>query len=122
MIPAMETSWSPGQRALVEDSGFMVSAATLFPNLSFVHNWPQIDEAGTVAPFISIRQWQPVSERETEVLSWFAVDARRPSRSSGLLPGVPDVLRLFRHVRAGRRGELGLDHGMAAGAWPGGYC
>ena len=78
MIPAMESSWSPGQRALVEDSGFMVSAATLFPNLSFVHNWPQIDEAGTVAPFISIRQWQPVSERETEVLSWFAVDASAP--------------------------------------------
>jgi phenylpropionate dioxygenase-like ring-hydroxylating dioxygenase large terminal subunit len=78
MIPAMQASWSPGQRALVADSGFMVSAATLFPNLSFVHNWPQIDEAGTVAPFISIRQWQPVSERETEVLSWFAVDASAP--------------------------------------------
>jgi phenylpropionate dioxygenase-like ring-hydroxylating dioxygenase large terminal subunit len=78
MIPAMESSWSPGQRALVEDSGFMVSAATLFPNLSFVHNWPQVDENGTVAPFISIRQWQPVSERETEVLSWFAVDASAP--------------------------------------------
>ena len=56
----------------------MVSAATLFPNLSFVHNWPQIDAAGTVAPFISLRQWQPVSERETEVLSWFAVDAAAP--------------------------------------------
>ena len=56
----------------------MVSAATLFPNLSFVHNWPQIDAAGTVVPFISLRQWQPVSERETEVLSWFAVDAAAP--------------------------------------------
>ena len=33
---------------------------------------------GTVAPFISLRQWQPVSERETEVLSWFAVDAAAP--------------------------------------------
>jgi hypothetical protein len=57
----------------------MVSAATLFPNLSFVHNWPQIDAAGTVVPFISLRQWQPVSERETEVLSWFAVDAAAPA-------------------------------------------
>ena len=56
----------------------MVSAATLFPNLSLVHNWPQIDERGTVAPFVSLRQWQPVSERETEVLSWFAVDAAAP--------------------------------------------
>jgi hypothetical protein len=43
-----------------------------------VHNWPQIDADGTVAPFISLRQWQPVSERETEVLSWFAVDAAAP--------------------------------------------
>ena len=80
MIPAMVSSWSDGQRALVADDGFMVSAATLFPNLSFVHNWPQIDAAGTVVPFISLRQWQPVSERETEVLSWFAVDAAAPER------------------------------------------
>ena len=78
MIPAMASSWSERQRALVEDSGFMVSAATLFPNLSLVHNWPQIDERGTVAPFISLRQWQPVSATETEVLSWFAVDAAAP--------------------------------------------
>jgi phthalate 3,4-dioxygenase subunit alpha len=78
MIPAMAASWSDRQRALVARSGFMVSAATLFPNLSFVHNWPQVDDAGTVAPFISLRQWQPVSERETEVLSWFAVDAAAP--------------------------------------------
>ena len=78
MIPGMAATWSDRQRALVADSGFMVSAATLFPNLSFVHNWPQIDAAGTVAPFISLRQWQPVSERETEVLSWFAVDAAAP--------------------------------------------
>ena len=56
----------------------MVSAATAFPNVSFVHNWPQIDDAGTVVPFISIRQWQPVSSTETEVLSWFAVDREAP--------------------------------------------
>ena len=78
MIPVMAAAWSDRQRALVADSGFMVSAATLFPNLSLVHNWPQIDAGGTVAPFISLRQWQPVSERETEVLSWFAVDAAAP--------------------------------------------
>ncbi len=78
MIPVMGSTWSAAQRALVADSGFMVSAATLFPNLSFVHNWPRIDEAGTVVPFVSVRQWQPVSERETEVLSWFAVDASAP--------------------------------------------
>ncbi|MGI9004863.1 MAG: Rieske 2Fe-2S domain-containing protein [Streptosporangiaceae bacterium] len=79
MIGAMAAAWSAGQRELVAGSGFMISAATLFPNLSFVHNWPQIDDAGTVVPFISLRQWQPVSERETEVLSWFAVDAAAPA-------------------------------------------
>jgi len=45
MIPGMAATWSDRQRALVADSGFMPSAATLFPNLSFVHNWPQIDAA-----------------------------------------------------------------------------
>ncbi|HEX9064627.1 MAG TPA: Rieske 2Fe-2S domain-containing protein [Streptosporangiaceae bacterium] len=78
MIAAMAATWSAAQRELVGGPGFMVSAATLFPNLSLVHNWPQIDDAGTVVPFISLRQWQPVSERETEVLSWFAVDAAAP--------------------------------------------
>ena len=79
MIAAMASTWSAGQRGLVEQSGFMVSAATLFPNLSFVHNWPVVDETGAVVPFVSLRQWQPVSERETEVLSWFAVDGAAPA-------------------------------------------
>lgn len=78
MIEAMGATWSPGQQRLVGQDGFMVSAATLFPNLSLVHNWPQIDDTGRVVPFISVRQWQPVSQRETEVLSWFAVDAAAP--------------------------------------------
>ncbi|WP_327092279.1 aromatic ring-hydroxylating dioxygenase subunit alpha [Nonomuraea sp. NBC_01738] len=78
MIDRMRASWTTPQRALVEDDGFMVSAATVFPNLSFVHNWPQIDDRGTVVPFISVRQWQPVSQNETEILSWFAVDSRAP--------------------------------------------
>lgn len=78
MIERMRSAWTEPQKGLVEDDGFMVSAATIFPNLSFVHNWPQIDEQGTVVPFISVRQWQPVSENETEVLSWFAVDKEAP--------------------------------------------
>ena len=78
MIDLMRDVWSHDQRALVEDSGFMVSAATLFPNFSLVHNWPQVDGSGEVTPFISIRQWQPVSSTETEVLSWFAVDRSAP--------------------------------------------
>ena len=78
MIDVVGRTWTDGQRRLVEQDGFMVSAATLFPNLSLVHNWPVIDGTGKVMPFISLRQWQPVSERETEVLSWFAVDADAP--------------------------------------------
>jgi phthalate 3,4-dioxygenase subunit alpha len=62
----------------VADVGFMVSAATVLPNLSFVHNWPQVDRAGTVAPFVSIRLWQPVSATRTEIFSWFAVDRLAP--------------------------------------------
>jgi hypothetical protein len=57
----------------------MVSAATIFPNLSFVHNWPKIAEEGDdVVPFISLRLWQPVSATETECYSWFAVDRNAP--------------------------------------------
>jgi phenylpropionate dioxygenase-like ring-hydroxylating dioxygenase large terminal subunit len=78
MIDRAASSWSPEQVAMVATDGFIVSAATLFPNLSFVHNWPQVDDDGTVVPFISIRQWQPVSATETEVLSWFAVDRNAP--------------------------------------------
>lgn len=78
MIARMGQVWSSEQRDLVGRSGFMPSAATLFPNLSFVHNWPQVDEAGTVAPFISLRLWQPVGPGETEVLSWFGVDREAP--------------------------------------------
>jgi phenylpropionate dioxygenase-like ring-hydroxylating dioxygenase large terminal subunit len=68
-----------GLAQLIGRSGFMPSAATLFPNLSFVHNWPQVS-ASKVAPFISVRQWQPVGPAETEVLSWFAVAADAPAQ------------------------------------------
>ena len=60
------------------EAGFMPSAATLYPNLSFVHNWPQVDAEGTVAPFISLRLWQPIDSTHTEVFSWFAVDKEAP--------------------------------------------
>jgi hypothetical protein len=78
MIDRMAVEWSPEQRALAGDSGFMPSAATLFPNLSFVHNWPQVNDDGLITPFISVRLWQPVGPGETEVLSWFAVAADAP--------------------------------------------
>jgi phenylpropionate dioxygenase-like ring-hydroxylating dioxygenase large terminal subunit len=78
MIERMKQSWSADQQRVIGENGFMISAASLYPNLSFVHNWPRVGTSEDVLPFISIRQWQPVSENETEVLSWFAVDAGAP--------------------------------------------
>jgi hypothetical protein len=78
MVERMEAVWSRQQRDLVGASGFMPSAATLFPNMSFVHNWPQVSDEGGVTPFISLRQWQPIGPGETEVLSWFAVASDAP--------------------------------------------
>lgn len=78
MVDRMEQAWDPEHRLMVGEAGFMPSAATVLPNLSFVHNWPIVNEAGLVAPFISIRLWQPVSATETEVFSWFAVDRNAP--------------------------------------------
>jgi phenylpropionate dioxygenase-like ring-hydroxylating dioxygenase large terminal subunit len=75
MIERMKEQWTQQQLDVIGKDGFMVSAASLFPNMSFVHNWPRVEEGSDdVLPFISIRQWQPISKNETEVLSWFAVD------------------------------------------------
>jgi phthalate 3,4-dioxygenase alpha subunit len=78
MISRIKDVWSPRQQQLVGEDGFMISAATCFPNMSFVHNWPKVEDGEDVLPFISIRMWQPISESETEVYSWFAVDADAP--------------------------------------------
>jgi phthalate 3,4-dioxygenase subunit alpha len=79
MIDRIAQVWTPRQRQMVGEDGFMISAATCFPNLSFVHNWPKVEAGDDVLPFISIRMWQPISENETEVYSWFAVDAAAPA-------------------------------------------
>ena len=78
MIERMKQVWSPDQLRVIGDDGFMISAASIFPNLSFVHNWPKVANTDEVLPFISIRQWQPVGADETEILSWFAVDKEAP--------------------------------------------
>jgi hypothetical protein len=82
MIDRIKRVWTPEQQQLVGQDGFMISAASCFPNLSFVHNWPKVldtaDGNDDVLPFISIRLWQPISENETEVCSWFAVDSAAP--------------------------------------------
>jgi len=84
MVDRMKEQWSEDQRSVIGDDGFMISAASVYPNLSFVHNWPRVAESDDVLPFISIRQWQPISEDETEVLSWFAVDAEAPEEFKAL--------------------------------------
>lgn len=78
MVERMRARWGPEQKAMVGQAGFMVSAATLFPNLSLVHNWPRVHEGGGVVPFISLRLWSPLGPTTTEVLSWFAVDRLAP--------------------------------------------
>jgi phthalate 3,4-dioxygenase subunit alpha len=80
MIERVKSVWSAQQQQVVGDDGFMISAASCFPNLSFVHNWPKVEDGDDVLPFISIRTWQPISENETEVHSWFAVDAAAPEQ------------------------------------------
>lgn len=84
VVATMRSTWSPEQQQVVGDDGFMISAASVFPNLSLVHNWPRVEDSEDVLPFISLRQWQPISEHETEVLSWFAVDAEAPESFKAL--------------------------------------
>ncbi len=78
MVERMESTWDARRYSMVGRWGFMPSAASLLPNLSFVHNWPIVDDTGLVVPFISLRVWQPVTATETEVLSWFVVDRAAP--------------------------------------------
>lgn len=40
MIERMKRGWSREQLDVVGRDGFMISAASVFPNLSLVHNWP----------------------------------------------------------------------------------
>jgi phenylpropionate dioxygenase-like ring-hydroxylating dioxygenase large terminal subunit len=81
MVDRMKQVWSPEQIEVIGRDGFMISAASVFPNMSFVHNWPRVAaDSDAVVPFISVRQWIPISEDETEVLSWFAVDKNAPER------------------------------------------
>lgn len=78
MVERMKGVWSPRQQDLVGRHGFIVSATSLFPNLSLVHNWPRVHPDAHVVPFISLRLWQPLGPTSTEVLSWFLVDRLAP--------------------------------------------
>src|SRR6201991_1383187 len=53
MIGRIKDVWTARQLRMVGEDGFMISAATCFPNLSFVHNWPRVrDRDDEVLPFI----------------------------------------------------------------------
>ncbi len=78
MVARMKAVWSEAQLDLVGRKGFVVSATTVFPNLSLVHNWPKVHRGGHVVPFISLRLWQPLGPTSTEVSSWFVVDRLAP--------------------------------------------
>jgi phenylpropionate dioxygenase-like ring-hydroxylating dioxygenase large terminal subunit len=84
MVDRMKKVWSQEQLDVIGRDGFMISAASIFPNMSLVHNWPKVQESDDVLPFISLRTWQPVGPNETEVLSWFAVDAEAPEEYKAL--------------------------------------
>ncbi|MCL2582439.1 MAG: aromatic ring-hydroxylating dioxygenase subunit alpha [Streptosporangiales bacterium] len=84
VIDTMKQTWSAEQQDLVGRDGFMISAASVFPNMSMVHNWPKVEDSDDVLPFITLRTWQPVGPDETEVLSWFAVDAAAPEEFKAL--------------------------------------
>jgi phenylpropionate dioxygenase-like ring-hydroxylating dioxygenase large terminal subunit len=84
MIERMKANWSREQLDVIGRDGFLISAASVFPNLSLVHNWPRVEDSEDVLPFISLRTWQPVGPDETEVLSWFAVDAEAPEEYKAL--------------------------------------
>ncbi len=85
MIDRMKKLWCPEQLDVIGRDGFMISAASAFPNMSLVHNWPRVEQDGdAVLPFISIRTWVPISKDETEVYSWFAVDKEAPEHFKDL--------------------------------------
>ena len=58
MIKRIRERWSPEQQKMVGEAGFMVSASTIFPNLSFVHNWPRVRE-GEDVEVEPLPQWPP---------------------------------------------------------------
>lgn len=74
MIRSRAEHWPEVVKEMIGRDGFIPSAATIFPNLSMLHLWARIDDAGTLVPFTTFRLWKPVSVTETETMSWFAVD------------------------------------------------
>lgn len=63
LIPLYDDALKPDQRALLDS--LRVIVGTIFPNLSFIET-----QVGPSQKAVIIRQWQPISGVEMEVLSW----------------------------------------------------
>lgn len=74
MIESRRRAWPEVIQRIVGEEGHVPSASTVFPNLSMLHLWARVDGGETPVPYTTVRLWQPVSETETEMLSWCAVD------------------------------------------------
>ena len=74
MIKRLAETMSPVMRNMIQKDGVLPSASTLFPNISLLQISARVDDEGTVAPFTTIRVWQPISATETEIFSFFVVD------------------------------------------------
>jgi nitrite reductase/ring-hydroxylating ferredoxin subunit len=59
---------SPAQLDLAR--GSVITVATIFPNLSLIHVAMKVDPDKPRAGYLSLRQWQPRSATEMEILSW----------------------------------------------------
>ena len=116
MIERARSSWTPTQVAMVADDGFMVSAATAVPEPLLR---AQLAAGRRRRHGRAVHLDPPVAAGVVDGDRGAVVVRRRPRGARGvqarLVPGLPDVLRIVGHVRAGRRRELGVDHQGVAG-------
>lgn len=61
----------PAQKDIAQRS--MVHTGTVFPNLSFLHLSVTSTPGEPVAPFLSLRQWNPIGPGKMEARSWVLV-------------------------------------------------
>lgn len=75
MVPLYKETLSAAQLSIV--SSAFLSVGTVFPNLSFLERNLIVEQAraGTT---ITLRVWQPVSARETEIVSWVFAEKEAP--------------------------------------------
>ncbi len=88
MIDRMKRVWSAEQLDLIGRDGFMVSAASIVPNLSLVHNWPRVADSDDVLPSCRCASGSR-SVRTRPRCSPGSWSTRRPRRTSRHCPTRP---------------------------------